>query len=318
MSADPIRAERRGVSWPRRLRRLLLLDKDAWCRGIADGVLRGRGYRIVCTGDATSGARIAREMLPDVVLADVRLSLIEPVPLQERRNTDRTVIEPSPRLSDGYALLRPLEADPGLASFPVVLLRDPSEAGECADGPRFGVRDYVPKPFTPQVLLEKVEKSLHSSGLMEANGAASPLSPSLRARQSDVWNPREVVMEGNLDFIGVPAVLELFHFNQLTGICALRSDNERSADVGFEDGEIVAASTNNGLSGADAVFQALSWTSGRFAFALTHPSRGVRIKAHFEQLILEGLRRLDEQRRYFAAPAPMPLPGLTTRNLRES
>jgi hypothetical protein len=137
-------------------------------------------------------------------------------------------------------------------------------------------------------------------------------------RPSEIWNPREVVMEGHLDFIGVPAVLELFHFNQLTGVCALRADDERSADIGFEDGEIVAASTTDGLSGADAVFQALSWTSGRFAFALTHPGRGARIKAHFEQLILEGLRRLDEQRRYFAAPAGVPLPDLARRNLRES
>jgi hypothetical protein len=139
----------------------------------------------------------------------------------------------------------------------------------------------------------------------------------MRGRQSDLWNTREVVMEGNLDFIGVPAVLELFHFNQLTGTCALRSEDGRAADVGFEDGEIVAASTSNGISGADAVFQALCWTSGRFAFALTQPSRGARIKAHFEQLILEGMRRLDEERRYFAAPAVVPMPGLG-RNVRES
>lgn len=317
MSADPVRAERRGASRPRRLRRVLLIDQDPWCRGIADGVLRGRGYRIVCTGDAQSGVRVAREMLPDLVLADVRLALVEPVPLQERRSSDRTVIEPSPRLSDGYAILRPLEADPGLASFPVVLLRDPSEAGECC-GPRFGVREYVPKPFTPQALLERVEKSLHSSGFTEMAGGVSPLAPGMHARQSDLWNTREVVMEGNLDFIGVPAVLELFHFNQLTGTCALRSDDERAADIGFEDGEIVAASTSDGLNGADAVFQALSWTSGRFAFALTAPGRGTRIKAHFEQLILEGLRRLDEQRRYYATPAVISMPGLTGRNVRES
>ena len=75
MSADPVRPERRGAGWPGVLRRLLLVDQDTWCRGIADGVLRGRGYRVVCTGDLPTAVQIAREMLPDLVLVDVRLTL---------------------------------------------------------------------------------------------------------------------------------------------------------------------------------------------------------------------------------------------------
>lgn len=301
MSADPIQIERRGAGWPGALKRLLLVDQDTWCRGIADGVLRGRGYRVMCTGDLPTAIQIAREMLPDLVLADVRLSLMEPVSVQERRRTDRAVLEPSPRLSNGYAVLRPLENDPGLASCPVVLLRDPREAGEPLDVPRFGVPDYVPKPFTPQVLLEKVEKCLHTVGLTEGVIAATGLSaaPKMR-REQDLWNPREVVMEGRIDFVGVPAVLEMFHFNQLSGVCAVRSGDQHSAEVGFEDGEIVCASTSDGLAGAEAVYRLLSWNGGRFAFALARAVRGVPIRTRFEQLLLEGLRRLDEQRRYLA------------------
>lgn len=297
MSADPVRLERRGVGWPGVLRRLLLVDQDTWCRGIADGVLRGRGYRVVCTGDLPAAVQIAREMLPDLVLVDVRLSLMEPVPVQERRRTDRAVLEPSPRLSDGYAVLRPLENDPGLASCPVVLLRDPREAEESSCSPRFGVPDYVEKPFTPQVLLEKVERCLHTVRVAQALGAPLGAAPRAR-REPELWNPREVAMEGRIDFMGMPAVLELFHFNQLSGVCALRSGDERSAEVGFEDGEIVCASTSEGLAGPDAVFWLLSWSSGRFAFALTRPVRRVPIRMRFEQLLLEGLRRLDEQQRY--------------------
>ncbi len=301
MSADPVRLERRGAGWPGVLRRLLLVDQDTWCRGIAAGVLRGRGYRVVCTGDLPAAVQIARELLPDLVLADVRLSLMEPVPVQERRHTDRAVLEPSPRLSNGYAVLRPLENDPGLANCPVVLLRDPREAGEPLDLPRFGVPDYVPKPFTPQVLLEKVEKCLHTVGLAEGVSAATAVSTTPKTRrEADLWNPRDVVMEGRIDFVGMPAVLEMFHFNQLSGVCAVRSGDQHSAEVGFEDGEIVCASTSDGLAGAEAVFRLLSWSGGRFAFALARPVRGVPIRTRFEQLLLEGLRRLDEQRRYLA------------------
>ena len=111
-------------------------------------------------------------------------------------------------------------------------------AGESLEGPRFGVPDYVPKTFTPQTLLEKVEKCLHTVGLTETAGAsafgAAPKAP----RETELWNPREVVLEGRIDFVGMPAVLEMFHFNQLSGVCAVRSGDQLSAEVGFEDGEI--------------------------------------------------------------------------------
>jgi CheY-like chemotaxis protein len=298
MSADPARLERRGIGWPGVLRRLLLVDKDTWCRGIADGVLRGRGYRVVCTGDLPTAIQIAREMLPDLVLADVSLSLMEPVPVQQRRRTDRAVLEPSPRLTSGYAVLRPLENDPGLANCPVVLLRDPREAEDSLGGPRFGVPDYVPKPFTPQVLLEKIEKCLHTMGVPQAAGAPRKSDTPTARIESDLWDAREVALEGRIDFMGIPAVLEMFHFNQLSGVCAVRSGDQRSAEVGFQDGEIVSASTSDGLVGNEAVFRLLSWSGGRFAFALARPVRGVPIRTRFEQLLLEGLRRLDEQRRY--------------------
>jgi len=303
MSADPRGAERRGAAWRRGSRRLILADEDAWCRGIADGVLRGRGYRLVCTGDPEAAVRIAREMQPDLVLVDVRLSLTEPVPSQERRRTDPAAVKPLIRPLIGYALLRPLEADPSLVGCAVVFLKEAGESGEPIERPRYGITDYVAKPFAPQTLLERVERSLHTVALEEPGRAATTFPAAARTeRESDIWNPREIVMEGRIDFIGVPAILEMFHFNQFTGVCALRCGEARSAEVGFEDGEIVSAHTSDGVVGVDAVFRVLSWTSGRFAFSQTTPARGPALKGRFEQLILEGLRRLDEERRYGAAP----------------
>jgi len=101
-------------------------------------------------------------------------------------------------------------------------------------------------------------------------------------------------MEGAIDFIGVAAVLEVFHSNQLTGVCAVRSASDVSARIGFEDGEVVHAATSNGREGAEAIFEVLSWSRGRFAFGLERPTRGAGVPGRFEKLMLEGLRRLDE------------------------
>jgi CheY-like chemotaxis protein len=296
---------------------LLVVDGDAWCRGIAEGVLRGTGYRVVCTGDPSAAVGIARNMLPDLVLVDVALSLIEPVPFLERRRVDTaSFTDVVPRRSEGYAVLRPLEVDPNLISCPVVVLRDVNDSDDPLDGPRFGVPDYIAKPFTAQALLEKVERSLHTTGLEEAlTGSAANPAPMKPRRDFDPWNPRETVLAGTLDLVGVPAVLEMFHFNQLSGICLLRGADGRTADIGFESGEIVTASTSEGLVGADAVFHILAWTRGRFTFTPARPVAAVPLKARFEQLILEGLRRLDEQRRPLA-PAPMSEPTSFTGGLR--
>jgi CheY-like chemotaxis protein len=273
---------------------------------------------VVCTGDAATAVGIARNMLPDLVLADVRLDLIEAVPFLERRRHDgAAVFKPVSRITEGYAVLRPLEVDPELVSCPVVVLRDANETEDPLDGPRFGVPDYLAKPFTADVLLEKVERSLHTTGLGDALSGAQAIAPALRARRdSDPWNPQEALMSGTLDFVGVPAVLEMFHFNQLSGVCALRTHDGRSAEVGFEEGEIVTATTSDGLGGADAVFHIVAWTRGRFAFTRARPIAAAPLKTRFEQLILEGLRRLDEQRRGVPALAlDTALKGL---NFRES
>lgn len=317
MSAEAKRAERRGGGWPRRRRRLLVVDEDAWCRGIADGILRASGYRVVCTGDPGTAVGIARNMLPDLVLADVRLDLIEPVPLLERRSLDgAAVFKPVARISEGYAVLRPLEVDPNLVNCPVVVLRDSNETEDALDGPRFGLPDYLSKPFTAEVLLEKVERCLHTTGLGDALSGAHAAVPALRVRRdSDPPNPHEALMSGTLDFVGVPAVLEMFHFNQLSGLCTLRGHDGRSAEVGFEEGEIVTATTSDGLGGADAVFHIVAWNRGRFAFTRARPLAATPLKTRFEQLILEGLRRLDEQRR---GPALALDSALKVLNFRES
>jgi CheY-like chemotaxis protein len=293
MTADSIRIERRGAAQARRRRRLLLVDDDAWCRGIADGVLRGNGYRVLCTGDAGTAVSIAREMLPDLVLADVGLALIEPVPAQQRRRGEGAVLEPPIRAANGYAILRPLGTSPVLASPPVVLAGDRQESGR--EPLRFDIPDHVAKPISPQVLLDKVARCLPRRG-SDASGAGGSTTSPARVREAVRADLGEVIMEGTIDTIGVVAVLEVFHSNQLTGVCALLAGSA-SAEVGFEDGEVVHAMTSDGRLGAEAVFEILSWSSGRFAFGLARPTRTARVETRFEKLILEGMRRFDEGRR---------------------
>ena len=228
---------------------------------------------------------IAREMMPDLVLADVSLPLLELAPLDGCRRTDATRAERFPRVSSGYAILRALEADPVPTDRVVVLLRECPEGAGAAGTLRFGVLDYVVKPFTPRGLVEKLESVLATlPRVAEAPRAA------VRLRD-------EPAIDGHIGFVGVTAILEMLHLNQLSGVVTFKTAGNLSAEVVFRDGEIAAAATSSGLDGVAAVYQLLTWTSGRFCFVPRDSSLKVRLGLPFEQILLEGLRRLDEGRR---------------------
>ena len=57
--------------------------------------------------------------------------------------------------------------------------------------------------------------------------------------------------------------------------------------------------TNGQHTGADAVFSFLGWTAGHFEFTRGTPESGAALEQSFSELLLEGCRRLDEQRRVY-------------------
>jgi hypothetical protein len=102
-------------------------------------------------------------------------------------------------------------------------------------------------------------------------------------------------MEGGIDLIGAPGFLQMCHLGRLSGTCAVRS-GDRVLSILFRDGDIVGADSG-AREGADAIFDFLAWTDGRFEFTPGDPGPGAPLGETFDQLILEGCRRLDEQGR---------------------
>ena len=284
MSAVGVNSERRGRGDFARTRRLLVIDDDAWCRAIANGALGAQGHRVISMGASDAVVGIARGMMPDLVLADVMLPYLELAPLRDYRHTDATHAERFPRVANGYAVLRALEADSVMVHRVVVLLKDNPE-GAGAEALRFGVVDYVVKPFTPRALVEKVESVL----------ALLPKAPELARPAARTWD--EPAIDGRIEFVGVTAILEMLHLNQLSGVVTFKGAGNLTAEVFFRDGEIDAAVMSGGLEGAAAVYRLLTWTSGRFWLVPKEPSHKKTLGLRFEQILLEGLRRLDESRR---------------------
>jgi two-component system, chemotaxis family, chemotaxis protein CheY len=58
----------------------------------------------------------------------------------------------------GIDLLRAVRADPGLATLPVLMVTAEAKRDQIIEAAQAGVNGYVVKPFTAQVLKEKIDK----------------------------------------------------------------------------------------------------------------------------------------------------------------
>lgn len=153
-STSPARAEprdhapshRRHAERPPPLRRILIVDDSRVARELLKVYLIARDVELLEAADGFEAMDVIRSRRPDVVLADVRM----------------------PRL-DGIGLCAALQADPGLAGTPVLILT----AG--CDGPtelrlrEAGAREVLRKPIQPEPLRAALARHLPLRGPREAH-----------------------------------------------------------------------------------------------------------------------------------------------------
>jgi hypothetical protein len=117
-------------------------------------------------------------------------------------------------------------------------------------------------------------------------------------RYADLRARRGASMEGEIELIGAPGLLQMCHFGRLSGLCTVRAGVVR-IQLRFRDGQVLGAESGR-ARGADAVYELLSWSRGQFVFQPGDPGEGRPLSESFEFLLLEGCRRLDEERRQAA------------------
>jgi two-component system, OmpR family, phosphate regulon sensor histidine kinase PhoR len=116
--------------------RLLLVEDAPELRHfLADTVLRGAEYDVLTARDGVEGLTLARDLLPDLIIADYQM----------------------PGL-DGLAMLEALRAE-GL-TFPFILITAEGSEALAVRALRLGVNDYLIKPFDSDDLLEAVRRTL--------------------------------------------------------------------------------------------------------------------------------------------------------------
>ena len=117
-----------------------------------------------------------------------------------------------------------------------------------------------------------------------------------RLAKSNLVRAEEIAsgMAGRLTEMPPSELAQTLNLNQKTGKLSLTL-TEGPAELVFREGDLVQARYND-EDGQDAFFSILSETEGRFQFhpKLSEKERDLPVLAPFMEMLLEGLRRIDE------------------------
>lgn len=104
----------------------------------------GKHYDVVTVNSGSRALRYLESNKPDLILLDIRM--------------------PN---RDGFEILREIHTIENRADIPVIMLTGMESKRYVLEGINLGIRDYILKPFTPDDLLERVQRVLEHK---EVNG----------------------------------------------------------------------------------------------------------------------------------------------------
>src|SRR5271170_2492040 len=122
------------------MKKILVIDDEEWLREMIQLALRQRGYDVVEAENGEAGIEKAQKTLPDLILCDVNMGKV-----------------------DGYLTLSSLRNQPATAAIPFILMTGLADNAGMRHGMELGADDYLPKPFTTDVLYAAVEARLKKS-----------------------------------------------------------------------------------------------------------------------------------------------------------
>jgi two-component system, cell cycle response regulator DivK len=116
---------------------ILIVEDNEMNRDMLSRRLQRRGYEVLIATDGGEGLEAARGKLPDLILMDMSLPVI-----------------------DGWEATRQLKAEEATRKIPVIALTAHAMSGDRQKAVEAGCDDFDTKPIELARLLEKIEKLL--------------------------------------------------------------------------------------------------------------------------------------------------------------
>ena len=242
---------------------------------MAATILGQLGHLVNIAGDAQGALASAMRVPPDTIISTVALPAV-----------------------DGQSWWERLRATPEMRATPVIFLTAPMATPADIRGFSHGLDECLPRPFRVDELEKAVRDALMRARAAAANraleGGQRPPPPSSRPSH---WHRPLSAFRGIVDEIGLSSLLVMLEMERKTGILLIERD-DTAARLYMRKGRIVRAEIDGPdkrrISGAVAVYQALTWSDGQFDFLIGDVGGVDEIQASTTYLLMEGARRVDE------------------------
>lgn len=121
-----------------RIKRILCIEDEPEMIDLIRLILGRRGFDVIGAAGGTAGLKAVREQLPDLVLLDLMMPDM-----------------------DGWEVYQQMKAEESTRRIPVIVVTAKAQSIDKVLGLHIAkVDDYIAKPFSPQDLLNSVEKVL--------------------------------------------------------------------------------------------------------------------------------------------------------------
>jgi two-component system, OmpR family, response regulator ChvI len=155
---------------------IAVVDDDRDILDLVSNMLEGEGYQVFTFQDAPSALDAMRAKPPSLIILDIRM----------------------PRM-DGMELLRRLRTK---SEIPVIFLTGKLDEVDELFGLKLGADDFIRKPFSQRVLVERIKTVLRRAGTMEIEAPARSASTVIERgplrmdpeRHSCTWKGRQVTL----------------------------------------------------------------------------------------------------------------------------
>ena len=121
---------------------VVVVDDDSFILRMATQILGTHGMQVDCIRSGEEALEFLKKNVPDLVLLDVHMAGM-----------------------NGFETLKAIQEDPRLVRVPVVFLTADEEPETEARGLNMGARDFIRKPFVPEVLLARVRHNIELNRL---------------------------------------------------------------------------------------------------------------------------------------------------------
>lgn len=118
---------------------VLLIEDNAQNSYLTTFLLESQGFAVVSASDGASGIELAQQTLPDLILLDIQLPMM-----------------------DGYAVARALRTIESLKLTPIVAVTSYAMVGDREKCLAAGCNGYIEKPINPETFVSEVSTFLAS------------------------------------------------------------------------------------------------------------------------------------------------------------